>query len=1449
MAKKIPPLNDLTTKPRYLTTMGPRFDGGRVRSTGDGSMWLYRGVPLSSVSDAKDTETMLRSMEPLYQAIEEMARLANATSGRRFVAKSSYRQLHLLAVNLPTWFHLGPEHALANYLNRSLADEVTMRRFVMFGVKLRDRVGGGGGLKDQIDSLAQFMADSQVPLGDYDEDYETVDAGLSRAGLYQLSPEEFSLADSWWNGGVSPGSPILPHLEHLHVFHDPNAVSDAEILRKEATDNNGNFCEMLGEIPSKRQSAITVASVAEFEFNFTSPDDPGSHWVSSLLNSDALAVSIRALAEPASVTNKELKRQRDRFVQDVEERRRAGKLDDQAQSAMLQSLVDVEGFYSQKGTNATLVDMSTLVAFPRIVDFTRISADNMPYRLAPMSAKQRGALAEMWLCSNIRANPNLFDVPNQVVSASGITGLSLVGDATGAMPGLTEIDRQPAFLDPRAASHEDRLPLLACFGATGSGKALRLSTPIPVPVSSKHPTGFTTMGEIQVGDTVFGRDGKPCRVTWTSAVDKEPDLYRMRLSDGQTLYADGNHQHVVSTSTQRSAPRRPKHLVALQNQKRVNEFAAAAMTLATRTPSDLFMTTDELLDLIAPINHGLFPSPTSIYGALRMADVPSRRERRETVRANKTRVVERTAVVEHFDARAALVSWLDFWDGATPANRARWEPLMRARFAAVRLLLDTVPFESYQSVPDLIRQLQVVDPTVGKLRASDLRTIARRANVKSRYLSTTTQAHKEASSLRASYRTTHPVQSALKAMADRVKQRASELIRIGDGEVVLSTNEILGLKDLRRLAIRTTAPLDLPEALLPIAPYVLGAWLGDGVSGTGEIISADRPVVESIIAAGYPLRYERETGTTRRYAFEGLAEDLFGQFCLEPSASYRKLDKRIPARYLRASAAQRLALLQGLMDTDGTVSKSGNCEISLSKPDLAGDVLQLVRSLGIKATMIEREAGYRGKDGQRVRCKNRFAVRFTTDVAVFRLERKKDRLPRHVRQTQQWLYITSIERVLPGDADYEAARCIGVDSVDYTYLVEGFIPTHNSMSMLVFANHFCRLGENGVIVDPKQKSDFAPFVLASGGQVNTLDDLLTADGVLDPIRIAPNPRDGVSLALSLLTQINPWGGARDDMEQPLGYALQFGAERGATCIGEALKIAQAAVGKELPADTFPDGMIRKVLQTAEMNPHFRAVCGMEKSTTQLSLSDGVTLIMVGNSNLDVPTGPPENMSQRIGLAVIRMMVFGSAYALTARGGGFIMLDEAWMFLSAGRAEIDRLGRLARSQRILPMLFTQRATDAVEARLQGYISRIMVGRIEDREEAMAACELAGLEPARFVPRIIKPARKGGDSNRRGPYDEESMSAIKWDNNEVERGLQPRGSVKRGSIWYYSDLRQRTVPIEVMMDPELYLLGSTSPEDVKWREDHPDEVAEIIARLRDDALNARLIAKARKERPTH
>jgi len=228
-------------------------------------------------------------------------------------------------------------------------------------------------------------------------------------------------------------------------------------------------------------------------------------------------------------------------------------------------------------------------------------------------------------------------------------------------------------------------------------------------------------------------------------------------------------------------------------------------------------------------------------------------------------------------------------------------------------------------------------------------------------------------------------------------------------------------------AIPTTKPLNLPEVKLPIPPYTLGAWLGDGTTVDGSICSEDDEILEAIRNDGYVVR-KRES-TTNMYGVLGL------QAQLKEHGLYG--NKHIPVIYSRASYGQRLAIVQGLMDTDGYVRTDGLCEFSVNHQELAKGFLDLIQTLGIKATMHESDSKLYGKVTGR-----RYRVSFKTDLLVCRLKRKAERLPKELKTPRSlYRYIVSVEQITP-----VPMRCISVDGPDNTYLIgDSYIPTHNTM--------------------------------------------------------------------------------------------------------------------------------------------------------------------------------------------------------------------------------------------------------------------------------------------------------------------------------------------------------------------------------------------------------------------
>jgi hypothetical protein len=232
--------------------------------------------------------------------------------------------------------------------------------------------------------------------------------------------------------------------------------------------------------------------------------------------------------------------------------------------------------------------------------------------------------------------------------------------------------------------------------------------------------------------------------------------------------------------------------------------------------------------------------------------------------------------------------------------------------------------------------------------------------------------------------------------------------------------------------ISVAGPLELPESSLPIDPYVLGAWLGDGSSNGGDITGLDDEIFDHISTAGY---------TVTRHAC------IKTRGVLKLSAQLKTIgvrnNKHIPSQYLRSSKTQRLSLLQGLMDTDGTVDKRGQCEIQLTRKVLIDGVQELIHSLGIKVQMRTGRATLYGKY-----CGEKYRLKFMTHLPAFRLKRKLDRQKRDgFRGTHDVRYIVSVIPV-----DRVPLKCIEVDSPSHQYLCgKEMIPTHNSRFLRWYA--------------------------------------------------------------------------------------------------------------------------------------------------------------------------------------------------------------------------------------------------------------------------------------------------------------------------------------------------------------------------------------------------------------
>ena len=272
----------------------------------------------------------------------------------------------------------------------------------------------------------------------------------------------------------------------------------------------------------------------------------------------------------------------------------------------------------------------------------------------------------------------------------------------------------------------------------------------------------------------------------------------------------------------------------------------------------------------------------------------------------------------------------------------------------------------------------------------------------------------------------------------------------GDGWFELTTREMLAdhvrVRSDGRLEYRYRIPMngavEYPTADLPIPPYALGAWMGDGTSKNATITVSERDVDETsrlFNECGYPLARLRSKDRAPCFRIGEASKGRYdsGSFYARLKSLGVLRNKHIPDAYMTASVEQRWELLRGLMDTDGYCSKAGQCEFAQKDRKLCEQMLELCSSLGIKARMHERQATRNG-----VPAGTAYRVTFFTDSnhPCFKLERKRARLKSEIAKRTAYKAVVSIDRI-----DDAPSKCIAIDDSSHLYLAgRRYTATHNT---------------------------------------------------------------------------------------------------------------------------------------------------------------------------------------------------------------------------------------------------------------------------------------------------------------------------------------------------------------------------------------------------------------------
>lgn len=261
-----------------------------------------------------------------------------------------------------------------------------------------------------------------------------------------------------------------------------------------------------------------------------------------------------------------------------------------------------------------------------------------------------------------------------------------------------------------------------------------------------------------------------------------------------------------------------------------------------------------------------------------------------------------------------------------------------------------------------------------------------------------------------------------------------------DGWLVKTTD------DIRARMKKTQVYLPLMDAPAPgkqwegVDPYIVGLILGDGslVGSNVVVYTVEQHTKDYLKAAGwaeYDYDSQNATMMTCPKTQGSLWRTLLGKVS--------RGDKRVPKALLEADPEARLAVVQGLMDSDGSVDREGRCSFSQGHRGLCEDLQYLVRSLSGKARITQKKKRKTSRGGELPEYK--VTVTHANKFNPFRIPRKAERV-KHQKGVRD--KIVSIEPV--GDRD---GVCFAVAHLSHLFVCQDFMVTHNTDALIM---SFCK---------------------------------------------------------------------------------------------------------------------------------------------------------------------------------------------------------------------------------------------------------------------------------------------------------------------------------------------------------------------------------------------------------
>ena len=268
----------------------------------------------------------------------------------------------------------------------------------------------------------------------------------------------------------------------------------------------------------------------------------------------------------------------------------------------------------------------------------------------------------------------------------------------------------------------------------------------------------------------------------------------------------------------------------------------------------------------------------------------------------------------------------------------------------------------------------------------------------------------------------------------------------------------------KSIFIPVARAFDGKETDLPIDPYVLGVWLGDGVKGCSLLtVSNDEQDIIEEISVRLGTTYHLHNNTSYHNWFHKNEKTIEVQKAIsEYGLDVYSRERFIPQEYLFASIEQRKQLLYGLMDSDGNVDSKNRYRFSTTSEKIKDGFIELCRGLGYVVTV--------GEDRrEKVKSGITWTIRIHTNDIIFSSNKHIDRYNKNKESeigkekrceyVNDHIKITNIEYV--GDME---CQCIMVSNKDHVYCANDYIVTHNTVALYYAPIEYLASNDNAKIV-------------------------------------------------------------------------------------------------------------------------------------------------------------------------------------------------------------------------------------------------------------------------------------------------------------------------------------------------------------------------------------------------